>query len=162
MKKTRCVLIIICGILFSGCRDTDWCTVITKNISETDLYDAKIIGWSGVRTIGGNFGGSIPVPDEITITWKSTKQGKEKEAKEHLVKIDEAVKEYMDKYLKDKSTPYPEYESFPPALFEDHKVILVLKDKVPKRPKNGEILITYTGNENFEIKCLEKPINSDP
>lgn len=154
---------MVSSLLISGCQSqkSDWCTVNTTNESNVDIYDAKVIGWPGVLAIGGNFGGFLPVPDEITITWQSAMNGKEEEAKKHFVKIDTMVKEYMDKYLKDKSTPYPQYDSFPPTLFETHKVVLVLKGKVPKRPKNGEIVITYTGEENFDVHYIEKPNDND-
>lgn len=164
MRNLFCLLLMASGLLINGCQSQkpDWCTVITTNESGIDMYDAKVIGWQGVLTIGGNFGGFLPVPDEITITWKSAIKGKEQEAKELLAKIDVMVKEYMDKYLKDKSTPYPEYESYPSDLFESHEVVLVLKGKIPKKPKNGEVTITYTGNESFDVKYVEGMTGNSP
>ena len=157
MRSLIYLLIVISSFLINGCRkqETDWCTVITKYDSDTELYDAKVIGWPGVLTIGGNFGGTIPIPDEITITWKSAIAGKEKEAEEHRVKVNALAQKYIEESLKDESIPYPEYESFPSDLFESHEVVLVLKGKVPKRPKKGEIVITYIGDEIFEVKYIE-------
>lgn len=165
VKDLTYSLVVVSTLLIVGCQNqpTDWCTVITKyGPDASEMYDAKVIGWSGVLTIGGNFGGFLPVPEEITITWKSVIKGKEKEAEEHRAKVNAMAQKYMEESIKDDSIPYPEYESYPSDLFESHEVVLVLKDKVPKKPKSGEIVITYTGGENFDVKYVEGTTGNSP
>lgn len=139
--------------IIGGCQKGDtWYSVSFKNSSGNNLHDGKVVGWRGVLGPSGNFGGlTLPVPDEITITWKSPIVGKENDAQKHL----EQVERKLDKYFKEnlgegKELALPEYESFPSALFKSHKVVLVLKNKVPKKP-NGDITIDYVGNDKFEV-----------
>ena len=158
MRNLIWLLIVVVSMLIGGCQEqkSDWCTVITKYDADIELYDAKVVGWPGVLTIGGNFGGTIPIPDEITITWKSAIVGKENEAEEHRVKVNAMAQKYIEDSLKDESIPYPDYESFPSELFESHEIALILKGKVPKKPTSGKIVITYTGGENFDVKYIEE------
>lgn len=156
------IAIIIC---LSGCRENISYDLRTRNQSNEKLYECTIIefekyipSWSATNPgTGGSAGpATVPVPDKLTITWKTVRLGKEKEAESHEKKIDMLLDDYFKKSEMDASFPYPKYVSFPQDLYEDHKVDIILKDKVPKRPKNGEIIITYMGNENFDVQYIEK------
>lgn len=161
MKKLICLLVITASLLLSGCRGVDWCTVITKNDSTIEMYDAKVIGWPGVLTIGGNFGGFLPVPDEITITWNTIKLGEEDIYRKHKETVERIIQENLKTQENSAKVIIPEIPDPPEGIFETHRVVLVLKGKVPKRPKNAEIVITYTGEENFDVHYIEKPNDND-
>jgi hypothetical protein len=151
-------LLLVIG--FTGCRDKISYDLLTNNHSEQKLYDCKIeelykhVPWSGSNpgTGGGTLGITVSVPDKITITWKSIKPGKEKEVALHEQRIDAIGGEFMPE---DRSN-LPKYTRFPSDLYEDHEVVLTLKGTVPKKPKGGEIIITYTGNEHFDVQYIEK------
>ena len=151
--RTLYFLIAMSCFIIGGCqKNSTWYSVSFKNSSGTNLHDGKVLGWRGVLGPSGYFGGlTLPVPDEITITWKSPIVGKENDAQKHL----EQIEQKLDKYFKEnlgegKELALPEYESFPSALFKSHKVVLVLKNKVPKKP-NGDITINYVGNDKFKV-----------
>ncbi len=158
MKKT-CTICLICCLTIGGClkRGDIYYSVTIRNRSNEELNLGLVEGWRGVLFSGSNPGtGGVcdglewPVPDEVTITWKSVRHGMEEAAKKHS---EQAGKE-LEQYLKDKDASKLS-DSYPPELYEDHKVVLVLKEKVPKRPY-GEIYITYMGDEKFEVAYKPK------
>jgi len=157
-----CLLSLTC---LSGCRNDIWYAVRTKNLSNDKMYECRVAGWpyrvvwGGVNpgTGGGvNAGCNTPVPDEIVITWKTIRPGQEvvlKQYEEELERVADEWAKATENFTKD--VPYPSIEE-PEGIFDDHRVVLVLKDKVPKRPVNGEIVITYLGNEQFEVQYVQK------
>ncbi len=164
MKNLIYLLMVMGALMFSGCQMNDiWYKAVFDNSTDTYLHDGKVIGWPGVLGPGGNYIGlTIPVPDEITITWKSIKPGKEDVYKAHKENVEKILQEHLKATADSEDIVIPETPDPPQGIFEIHEVVLVLKDKVPKKPKNGEIVITYTGSENFDVKYTEGTTGNSP
>jgi hypothetical protein len=164
MRNKNFMLTISICLFCIGCQKNDiWYNAVFDNTTDTYLHDGKVTGWPGVLGPGGNYIGlTIPVPDEISITWNSIKPGKEEIYRKHKEAVEQIVQENLKATENSDKVIIPEIPDPPEGIFEPHKVVLVLKGKVPKKPKNGEILITYTGDENFDIEYIEKPNDSNP
>ena len=154
-KQSIICLLLIIGLV--GCKNKIWYNVVTRNHSDQKFYAGKIEefekyipSWSATYPgAGGNAGPlRFPVPDKITILWKSIKPGKEKAVELHEKKIDAIG----GGFLPEDRSDLPKYTRFPSDLYVDHKVVLILKGKVPKKPEDGDIVITYMGDENFDVK----------
>jgi hypothetical protein len=142
-------------LIAAGCglRNDTWYSVTFTNHSNQILEDGKVIGWPGVLFsgynpgTGGSSGGLVsPVPDQITLTWKTAKPG----GQEYRDKIEKM----LDEVMKDPTAPIPSYERFPPDLFEDHSVTVVLKDRVLRRLQ-GKIYINIYDDDRVEVSYVE-------
>jgi hypothetical protein len=142
-------------LIATGCglRNDTWYSVNFANNSNQKLYGGKVIGWPGVLFAGsnpgtgGSSGGLVsPVPDQITLTWKTAKEG----GKEYYEKNEEIVREA----IKNNSTTSLNYEMFPSNLFEDHSITVVLKDRVPRRLQ-GKIYINIYNDDRVEVSYVE-------
>jgi hypothetical protein len=151
MKRYAALLLLF---LVVGCdlRNDIWYSVHFTNQSNQKLYDGKVTGWPGVLFAGSNpgtrgasFGLVSPVPDQITLTWKTAKPG----GQEYYEQTEQ--KEWEEIRSNSSNT----YEVYPSNLFEDHSVTVVLKDRVPKRLQ-GEININIYDNDRVEVSYVEK------
>jgi hypothetical protein len=142
-------------LIATGCglRNDTWYSVTFTNKSSQRLIDGRVISWPGVvfgtaypGTSGGSGGLTFPVPNDITLTWKTAKPG----GQEHLDKIEKMLEEVM----KVPNAPIPKYEQYPPDLFEDHSVAVVLKDRVPRRLQ-GKIYINIYDDDRVEVSYVE-------
>lgn len=142
------LLLMIC---LAGCRDDFFYNIVTENKSDQQMYQCEIFGWKQRVVWGGVNGGvTATVPDSMTITWKTIKPGKAEIFNQYKEESERLFEEYV-KATEDftQDAPHPNIKE-PEGIFDEHVVEIILKGRVPKRP-NGDILITYLGDEKFEV-----------
>jgi hypothetical protein len=158
MRIVYSVFVLTVVMFLSGCRDEVWYDVKFVNCTNQNIQDGKVIGWKGVvvPAAGTQAGITNPVPDCFVITWKTVKPEKE----EYLKKLEEKWQKESNGYLivdKNSMAPaFPELKQLE-GIFDDHKVEVTLKGKVPRRPQ-GEITIEFHESDRIEVQYVEKKI----
>jgi len=164
MINRNLILLILLGLSLQGCRNDIWYSVSTKNLSSTKGYDHKMEGWNQYVVWGGHGAIRTPVPDVIFITWKTVKPEKKGVFHEYDQKT-EAIYLEMAQYGGMSKTKEDEIElqelekklssiKEPEDVYDYHKVKVILKDKVPKRPTQGNIRIEIHDNEQVKVQYI--------
>lgn len=164
-KKTH-LLLFFAGVLnISGCskKFDNWYTIEVMSKGNITFYDISfskaIIPSSGTLnkespyTSGGN---AIPLPDDVTITWKTALAGGER----HLAELDRKEEEYI-KFLNEHPNEKPPYDPwedetpiYPSNLFQEHFITIKL-DKIPKKGFYGKIIFTFTDKNTVKMTFQE-------